>query len=212
MLFLSFSLILQSASYVFIKVSCITLYEILEIDIDKCNLSLNWIIIFRSFAQANQISTRSKVLIKVSFYFSPVRLARTNLIAISNRIYLATIVEKRRGLRARGGFSYTLKLSASRGTAQDARNDHQLRFARSPPSSMTSLYLDRSIYRKLLLSKASRTMMYLTTLRIARNPRGTKRVRASRDNFPEVGTTRPPVRRSAVNCRVPRAATARHRE
>lgn len=116
-LMLSFFLVLSlsplswhSASYVFIKVSrtAIALYEIFEIDIGKCNLSLNWIIIFRSFAQTNQISTRSQVLIKVSFYFSAVRLARANLIAICNRIYLATIAEKRRGLRARGGPSTLL--------------------------------------------------------------------------------------------------------
>jgi len=69
-----------------------------EINIGKARIHLvNWIITFGSLTQTNQISTRSKVLVKVSFYFPSVCLARArghvNLIAISNRIYLATIVE-----------------------------------------------------------------------------------------------------------------------
>lgn len=216
-LVLSFSLILHSASYVFIKVSrtAIALYEIFEIDIGKCNLSLNWIIIFRSFAQTNQISTRSQVLIKVSFYFSAVRLARANLIAICNRIYLATIAEKRRGLRARGGPS-TL-LSSPRHVALHKTHetitinpDSRALLHRWP---IRSRFLDRPIHPRLPSWPKLHEQCILQPFEARATLANTRDEACTRRAIvPSASSMRPPVRRSAVNCREPRAATARHRE
>jgi len=119
-----------------------------EIEIDKCYLPDRVITLFHIWS--NQIPTQSRVPIKVPFYFPPVRLSRCNLIShlISDRIYLSTIAGKWRKFRCKAEQSSPFKLSASRGTAQGARNGHQLPSTdRLSPSVINCRTIDRDLLK-----------------------------------------------------------------
>jgi len=176
-----------------------------EIEIDKCYLLSNRVNYIRiSCTWTNQVSTRSRVLIKVPFHFPLARPSRADLIAFTCQQSLGN------------GESFFARLRAIFSVQALCVTWHCTKHKRPLTSVHGSSFPigDRTIYRNSTRAAFANDVSLLPSRRALSEYATSKRVRKITcvKRCPTGSTMRPPLRRSAVNCRVPRAATARHRE